>query len=731
MEKKLTRQALEKLLDKRTALLQLTQTISLATNQSLKLTVALQIAIDAICKFMAWPVGHVYLYDDKKEHLSSSKIWHLDDPKRFSAFKSITQKTNFKLGVGLPGTAFFKKDAVWIKDVQKRPDFVRAKHDLDIVVRAGIAIPIIVQNEVSGILEFFSDQAIDPDQEILNNLLHIGSQLGRITERKIADTKLRLARNALKEKVELTTNELAISTERLELCWKGAGDGMWDWDIKTNIVIRSDALKRSLGYKPHELEPHLDAWSTRIHPDDKKMALHAVANHLQKKHPYNSEFRLQTKSNGWRWFQARGHALWDKKNVPFRMSGSMRDIHDRKLFEKELEESKKIAESANEAKSGFLANMSHEIRTPMNGIIGMTGLLADSNLTKKQREYVNLITNSSENMMQIINDILDLSKIEAGKIELEYVEFDLKSIAQGIVNLLKIAAKDKGLNLTIDYPDDVPQFVVGDHGRIRQILVNLINNAIKFTENGDIDVIFKAQKSSDKVDLTISVIDHGDGIPQNKLEKIFHKFNQADVTTTRKFGGTGLGLSICKELSSLMGGDIGVNSELGKGSEFWFSLTLKLASQTFVNAANRKPETNKNTQKLTLTKTAILLAEDNPVNQKFMMHVLKKYGCSITPSANGEEALKQYRKQKFDIILMDCQMPVMDGYVATQSIRKLEKTRAKTPIIAVTANALKTDRQKCLDAGMDDYISKPFTRDTLEKILIKWVPKEKQLLDDI
>ena len=630
---------------------------------------------------------------------------------------------------------------VWIKDVQKSKNFPRAKTFLktgnektaDIKVHAGIAIPVMVGNEVSAILEFYSDHPINKNHELLNYMLHIGGQLGRVTERKIAEDKLKLAYEALEDKVIKRTNELASSKERLELCWKGAGDGMWDWDITTNKVILSDRWKEIIGYKPHELKNHFNEWDSRLHPEDREKTLRSLNNHLKKKGDYEVEFRMKTKSGQWRWHYSRGQALWDENGVPFRMAGSQKDIHERKLEQKELEESKKLAESANKAKSEFLANMSHEIRTPMNGIMGMANLLIDSGLNEKQKEYVNLILNSSDNMMHIINDILDLSKIEAGKIELEDSEFDLKKLSKGIINLLGVSAKEKGLKLELSYDNSLPKFVIGDHARIRQILVNLVNNAIKFTEDGTIIINFDAKQAENNEFLfKISVTDQGIGIPQDKLEKIFHKFDQADISTTRRFGGTGLGLPICKELALLMKGSVGVESSEGSGSTFWLSLNLKLASQNFINKSHKKSK-EKEHQILSLNKTHILLVEDNPVNQKFMIHLLKKYGCLVTPASDGKEGVNQYRKQKFDLILMDCQMPVMDGFEASKAIRKLEinKEIDPTPIIAVTANALKSDRDKCLKSHMNDYISKPFTRESLEKVLIKWVPEIKQTYSNL
>ncbi len=514
--------------------------------------------------------------------------------------------------------------------------------------------------------------------------------------------------------------QIATSELRLRYALEATQEGIWDWDVSSGAVEHNSHWYRMLGYDATDIASTVDGFSELIYTQDRDAVFAKIKAHFSGEIArYDSEHRMFCKDGSLIWVHDRGCVVeYSPAGDPLRMVGSFSNINERKLAEQALVRAKQQAEAANRSKSEFLANMSHEIRTPMNGVIGMASLLLSTKLTAEQRDYLETMHASGEALLTVINDILDFSKVESGQMTLENIVFNVRDVIHSTVDLLLLTIKNKGLSFKLTVDDSVPQQLVGDAGRWRQIITNLVGNAIKFTAKGSISIALSAKQLDSKIQLHTAVSDTGIGIAQDKRDKLFIPFSQVDASTTREFGGTGLGLSISRQLAMLMGGEIGVESETGVGSCFWFTVVMPLA------ALQVKQEETQMIELSTVQNILrILLVEDNIINQKVAIAMLRKLGHHVDSVSHGKEAIQQLALLDYDVVLMDCQMPIMDGFEATRIIRTGGKTRnAQIPIIALTANVMQEDKDACFASGMNHFISKPIQMNALSQILSQYYP---------
>lgn len=522
-----------------------------------------------------------------------------------------------------------------------------------------------------------------------------------------------------------TQEKLLTSEKSLNEAQRIAKIGSWDFNLITQKLEWSNELYEIFEIKQNFNKSKLySKYLSRFLPKDVEELNIKIGNSIAKNVPYEMEHQIILRNKKIKWAYCTGLPIADDKKNVIALRGVVQDITQKKQIDENIK-AKEKAEAANKAKSDFLANMSHEIRTPLNAIVGFTDLLLKSNFDKDQLEYLVTVNESANTLMDIINNILDFSKIESGKLELINEEIDAFELCHQIINLFKFEATQKKIDLIIEINKNVPQYIVGDSFRLKQILVNLLSNAMKFTETGHIKLIVNQIAEKDGLsNITFSVKDTGIGIKMQNQEKIFQSFVQADSTTTRKYGGTGLGLAISNQLLGLKKSELQLCSTFGEGSDFFFSVEFKKAArkQQIHNLKTVISNQNKMEFSTVHNNVKILIAEDNKVNMLLAKTLVNRLftSCTIIEATNGYDAVLLVKEEKPDIILMDIQMPIQNGYDATIEIREINEVK-HIPIIALTAGVLNGEKEKCLEYGMSDYITKPIIQSELEQVLFRWL----------
>ncbi|MDI1229497.1 MAG: ATP-binding protein [bacterium] len=504
---------------------------------------------------------------------------------------------------------------------------------------------------------------------------------------------------------------LVESEDAFRLAIEGASDGFFEWNFARDRAFYSKQYLAMLGYDDLPVTGSLQGMNDLLHPDDKERVLGQIEQYRSGEiGEYLAVFRMRHKTGRWIWINARGRALYDSAGIAYRLVGAHTDITHIKAYEEKLEKAKERAEKASRAKTEFLAHMSHEIRTPLTAISGIAEIFegTQAGLDARQRQLVRTLSSSTASLKDLINDILDFSKIESGELDLVEKPFDLQGLFEQVVSIFSVKASEKGIRFTFDYNAVRGLQMVGDSVRLRQILINLIGNAIKFTPAGRVAVVTRRTGEGETEQLRIDVQDSGIGISPENFSLIFERFKQADSSVSRKYGGTGLGLPISLRLARLMGGDIMVESKPAEGSLFTLIIPLRLSepaplpdSEPDVEIeAGRPPD---------IRQKRVLIVDDYEGNIVILSYLLDGMKCPYDISRTGKEGLDKWLETPYDLVLMDVQMPEMDGFTATREIRRIEKERGglRTPIIGMTAHALVGDKEQCIQAGMDLYLPKP------------------------
>lgn len=788
---------------------------------------AISKTLEKLAEILDWKIGTFWQLDKNLTVLRCQHLINRQTDKSIKPFEKVTRALTFKPGEGIPGLTWLSKKQFWITDITKEPRFVRDKIAAKVGLQTAFWFPVFLADSVHGVFEFIDSKKHEKDDQLLRLMSNIGSQIGQFIERKYVE------------------REVEASELRKTAILESALDCIITINHEGRILEFNPASENTFGYQKAEAIGKLMG-DLIVPPIYRKAHNHGLKHYLKTGEQNVLGKRIEIiamRKDGSEFpVELAITPIFLNDSLPM-FTGYLRDITSRKLAEEELHKAKEAAETASVAKSQFLAVMSHEIRTPLNAIIGMGELAIESKLESERIEFLQTIQENSEILLSLINDILDFSKIEAGQVDIEKIEFNLAETVENVLEMFAFKAFAKGLELLGKIDKNLPETIIGDSTRVRQILSNLIGNAIKFTNEGEVFVSLNVVRlTKQKVTVLFRIKDTGIGIPLDKQTTIFDKFNQADISTTRKYGGSGLGLSICRSLVNLMNGEIGINNEAEIGSEFYFSLEFvigkskkkaeiefadnfknlnllvvesntsakdvlaeifseittnvvfantaeesikALESQKFdvaivesklplINGSNlaelikinslnliktillsnnateihyadsidkivskpikkscllsaisevsswKKPEAGtlsaQTEDEPKFIPARILLAEDNEANQVLAGRILQKAGYVVEMASNGLKAVEMFLNNNYDLILMDVEMPEMDGFQATTQIRKLEKT-SKIPIIALTAHAIEGYREKCHAFGMDDYLTKPLRREHLLKTI--------------
>jgi len=835
-------------LSEQTKYLHLMERIAVAVNEASVVAEAMQICLDEVCILTGWPIGHAYLLAENGDsELTPTQLWHLDKPRKFKAFRQITEDTRFAPGIGLPGRIMVSGKSAWIIDVTKDPNFPRAKYLDDIGLKTAFGFPVLVGKEVAAVFEFFMPEVVEPNEQLLKVMAQIGTQFGRIIERERAEKELRKAYYQLELRIEERTAELRESEEQFRTLVGNLPGAVYRFTRKDDdwkVVVISDEIENITGYPASDfINNAVRNFMSITHSDDILRVHRELSDSFTEHKPYECEYRVIHANGKQRWVFEKGQPVFDEEGNPTYLDGTIFDITKRKQSEVALHDAKEVAESASkiarttlenmgqgiimtdsehnilvyndqllnyfnvtreqaescqtiedmvhlyykpdeagfnrsmglaksgkadvfevvqpdgkiieirqnplpdgglvrtytditerkqaeaairdakavaeantEAKSQFLANMSHEIRTPMNAIIGLSHLLGKTELNRKQSDYLSKIETSASVLLQIIDDILDFSKIEAGKLEIESIQFHLEEMLDNLSHMVVSKAAENGVEIIYKISSTVPDSIIGDPLRLGQILLNLVNNAIKFTQDGEIIVsIEMAKEQSDKLKLVFSVQDTGIGIEPADVKKLFEPFIQADGSITRRYGGTGLGLTISKHLIEMMGGTIWAESTPGVGSSFTFTALFESLAQDQLEVKTI-PEA--------LQKARVLVVDDSKNALMVCANALRGLSFNVTTASSAEEGIEILKQadsnNPYVLVFMDWRMPGMDGMDAGRIIKNKISLSHKPNVILITAFG-QEDIIRQAETELDGCLLKPISQSTLYDAVINVV----------